>query len=85
MTEYDAVLRVIEERIEMFDWEIKQLKDERRDIRDDPEMGYDCSDYKEVVTELRYARAQRAALWDLCDGLEDRVRDLLQADAMGQL
>lgn len=82
MSEYDAVVQVISEHMEALDWEIKQLKDERRDIRDDPDMGRDCPEYKEVMAELSHARAQRAALWDLIDGLQERVCEILQADAM---
>lgn len=82
MSEYDAVVQVISEHMEALNWEIKQLKDERRDIRDDPDMGRDCPEYKAVMAELSHARAQRAALWDLIDGLEERVREILQADAM---
>lgn len=85
MTEYEAVVRVIAEHIEALKWEKKQLLDERRDIRDDPDMGRGCDEYKEVVKELHDVRQQLGALMHLCDGLEDRVRDLLQADAMGQL
>lgn len=85
MTEYEAVVKVIAEHVEKLDWEIRQLRDERRNIRDDPEMGTECLEYQDVIADLRHARAQRAALWDLCDGLEERVRELLQADAMGQL
>ena len=84
MSEYDAVVQVIAEHIEALDWEIKQLKDERRDIRDDPEMGRDCPEYREVMHELSGARQQRAALHHLCDGLEERVREILQEDAMRQ-
>ena len=82
MSEYDAVLQVINEHLEALSWEIEQLKDERRDILYDPDMGRDCQEYKDVVVELRHARAQRAALWGLIDGLEERVREILQADAM---
>lgn len=82
MSEYDAVVQVISEHMEALNWEINQLKDERRDIRDDPDMGRDCDEYREVMAELNHARAQRAALWDLIDGLEERVREILQADAM---
>lgn len=85
MTEYEAVVRVIAEHIEALEWERKQLKDERRDIRDDPEMGRDCDEYRDVMSELHDVRQQLAALYDLTDGLEERVRELLQADAMGQL
>lgn len=85
MTEYEAVTYVIAQHIESLEWEKRQLMDERRDIRDDPEMGRDCDEYKEVVKELHDVRQQLAALHHLCDGLEDWVRDLLQADAMGQL
>ena len=82
MSEYDAVVQVISEHMEALNWEIKQLKDERRDIRDDPDMGRDFQECKDVVAELHYARAQRAALWGLIDGLEERVCEILQADAM---
>lgn len=82
MSEYDAVVQVINEHLESLSWEIEQLRDERRDILYDPDMGRDCQEYKDVVTELHYARAQRAALWGLIDGLEERVREILQADAM---
>ena len=82
MSEYDAVVQVINEHLESLSWEIEQLRDERRDILYDPDMGRDCQEYKDVVTELHYARASRAALWDLIDGLEERVREILQADAM---
>jgi hypothetical protein len=82
VSEYDAVVQVISEHLEALDWEIKQLKNERRDILYDPDMGRDCQEYKDVVVELRHARAQRAALWGLIDGLEERVREILQADAM---
>ena len=85
MTEYEAVCIVIAEHIEALEWEKKQLLDERRDIRDDPDMGRECDEYKEVVKELHYVRHQLAALEGLCEGLEDRVRELLQADAIGQL
>jgi len=82
MSEYDAVVQVISEHMEALNREIEKLRDKRRDIRDDPDMGRDCQEYKDVVTELHYARASRAALWDLIDGLEERVREILQADAM---
>lgn len=85
MTEYEAVVCVIAEHIERSSWEISQLKDERRDIRDDPDMGIGCPEYQAVMKELVQARAQRAALWSLADRLEERVRELLQADAMGLL
>lgn len=85
MTEYDAVVMVIAEHVNALDREIKQLRDERREIRDDPDMGRDCEEYRDVVAELHNARQQEAALWNLMDGLEERVRELLQADAMGQL
>lgn len=85
MTEYEAVVRVIAGHIEALEWERDQLRDERRDIRDDPEMGRDCDEYKDVMSELHDVRQQLAALYHLCDDLEERVRELLQADAMGQL
>ena len=85
MTEYEAVCIVIAEHMEALEWAINQLKDERRDIRDDPDMGRNCPEYREVVAELHSLRHQRIALEGLCDGLEERVRELLQADAMGQL
>ena len=82
MSEYDAVLQVINEHLEALSWEIEQLKDERRDILYDPDMGRDCQEYKDVVVELHHARAQRAALWGLIDGLEERVCEILQADTV---
>ena len=85
MTEYEACVYVIAQHIENLDWHIKQLKDERRDIRDDPDMGRECNEYRDVVKELHDLRQQRLALYNLCEGLEEWVRDLLQADAMGQL
>lgn len=84
MTEYEACVAVIKEHVAGLEWERKQLIDERRDIRDDPEMGRDCDEYRDVVKELHDVRQQLAAIYDLWDGFEHRVRELLQEDAMKQ-
>lgn len=85
LTEYDAVVVVLNEHIEALKWEIRELKDERRDIISDPEMGRECREYSDVVKELHIARQQLASLEHFKDCLEERVRDLLQMDAMGLL
>lgn len=85
MTEYDAVMIVLNDHIEARKWQIKELRDERRDIADDPEMGRGCPEYNDVIKELHAACQQRAALEHLKDCLEERVPDLLQMDAMGLL
>lgn len=85
MTEYEACVMVIAEHIEKLEQERKQLLDERRDLRD--ELGtmaacLECGEFVDLVAELHDVRQQLAALHHLVDNFEERVRELLQVDAM---
>lgn len=77
ITEYEAVKHVLETKLEALKWERDQLREERSDIKHDPDMGPECDEYKQVEMELKKARIRYWTLKNILDELDDDVCDVL--------
>lgn len=77
ITEYEAVKHVLESKLEGFKWEHDQLLDEAREIGRDPDMGYGCKEYKQVIRELKVAITRYLTLRDILDDLDEDTSDVL--------
>jgi len=78
MTEYEACKHILETKLEAIKWKRDQLKDERRDMRDDPEVGPGSKEYEQVRMELRAERIRYWLLYDILETLDSDVLDVLQ-------
>lgn len=77
ITEYEAVQHVLETKLASLKWERDQLRDELIDIKHDPDMGPECSEYKQVLKELKVARIRYWTLYNILDDLDSDVGDVL--------
>ena len=77
MTEYEACKHVLETQLEGFKWERDQLRDERTDIKPDPELGPESDEYRQVIYELRAARIRYWTLKKILDDLDEDTADVL--------
>lgn len=80
MTDYDAAKQVIRTRMEAYDWECAQLRDELRELRNDPDEGRDSKLYKDVRNELHARRSRYWALYDLLETLDDDTRAVINGE-----
>lgn len=80
--DYDLAKQVLSEYLEGLRWRRRQLNDELREMRNDPEMGRDCPEYVDARNERRYFSAQQDLLERIMRDLDDDVRDLKQEMAM---
>ncbi len=80
--DYDLAKQVLKEYLDGLKWRRRQLNDELRDMRNDPEMGRDCPEYKDARNERRYFLAQEDLMERILRDLDDDVCNLKQEMAM---
>lgn len=78
MTEYEACRHVLETKLKSLKWQKDQLREERTDIRHDPELGPESKEHEQVMKELRAARIRYWLLKDILDDLDNDTLDVLQ-------
>lgn len=79
MPEYDAAKQVIESWLDSYEWKLREIRDELRDMKDDPE----CAEFvPEVRAERRETAKVVSVLKRILDELDDEVQGILQLQAM---
>lgn len=71
----DVFMEVLKRHKEHAEWKLKQKKDERREMRRDPETT--AAEMEEVRRELCYDHGYLAAIEFILDTIEEDVCDLM--------